>query len=334
MSDSYLGRFPATRMRRNRRYDWSRRLVSENRLTVDDLIWPVFIHEGQNLREAVPSMPGVDRLSIDLLVDAVGEAVELGIPAVALFPATDPSKKTPEAEEALNSDNLVCRAVRAVKQAHGEKIGIVCDVALDPYSSHGQDGLVRDGYVVNDETVAALQQQAVIQAQAGCDVIAPSDMMDGRVGAIRTALDDAGLPNVLIMSYAAKYASAFYGPFRDAVGSSANLGSGDKKTYQMDPANGDESLREVALDLAEGADMVMVKPGMPYLDIVYRVKEAFGAPTYAYQVSGEYATLSAASQRGWVDHDRTMLESLLSFKRAGADGILTYFAVEAARLLR
>jgi porphobilinogen synthase len=334
MSDSYLSRFPATRMRRNRRYDWSRRLVSEHHLTVDDLIWPVFIHEGQNLREAVPSMPGVDRLSIDLLVDAVGEAVELGIPAVALFPATDPSKKTPEAEEALNSDNLVCRAVRAVKQSHGEKIGIVCDVALDPYSSHGQDGLVRDGYVVNDETVAALQQQAVIQAQAGCDVIAPSDMMDGRVGAIREALDDAGLPDVLIMSYAAKYASAFYGPFRDAVGSSANLGSGDKKTYQMDPANGDESLREVALDLAEGADMVMVKPGMPYLDIVYRVKEAFGAPTYAYQVSGEYAMLSAASQHDWVDHNRTMLESLLSFKRAGADGILTYFALEAARLLR
>ncbi len=320
-------------MRRNRRYDWSRRLVSENHLTVDDLIWPVFIHEGQNLREAVPSMPGVDRLSIDLLIDAVGEAVELGVPAVALFPATDPSKKTPEAEEALNADNLVCRAVRAIKQAHGEKIGVVCDVALDPYSSHGQDGLVRDGYVVNDETVEALQQQAVIQAQAGCDVIAPSDMMDGRVGAIRQALDDAGLPNTLIMSYAAKYASAFYGPFRDAVGSSANLGSGDKKTYQMDPANGDESLREVALDLAEGADMVMVKPGMPYLDIVHRVKETFGAPTYAYQVSGEYAMLTAASQNGWVDHNRTVLESLLSFKRAGADGILTYFAIEAARLL-
>jgi len=333
MTESNLGRFPATRMRRNRRYDWSRRLVSENHLTVDDLIWPVFIHEGQNLREAVPSMPGVDRLSIDLLIDAVGEAVALGIPAVALFPATDPSKKTPEAEEALNADNLVCRAVRAIKQAHGEKIGVVCDVALDPYSSHGQDGLVRDGYVVNDETVEALQQQAVIQAQAGCDVIAPSDMMDGRVGAIRQALDDAGLPNTLIMSYAAKYASAFYGPFRDAVGSSANLGSGDKKTYQMDPANGDESLREVALDLAEGADMVMVKPGMPYLDIVHRVKETFGAPTYAYQVSGEYAMLTAASQNGWVDHNRTVLESLLSFKRAGADGILTYFAIEAARLL-
>lgn len=333
MTESNLGRFPATRMRRNRRYDWSRRLVSENHLTVDDLIWPVFIHEGQNLREAVPSMPGVDRLSIDLLIDAVGEAVALGIPAVALFPATDPSKKTPEAEEALNADNLVCRAVRAIKQAHGEKIGVVCDVALDPYSSHGQDGLVRDGYVVNDETVEALQQQAVIQAQAGCDVIAPSDMMDGRVGAIRQALDDAGLPNTLIMSYAAKYASAFYGPFRDAVGSSANLGSGDKKTYQMDSANGDESLREVALDLAEGADMVMVKPGMPYLDIVHRVKETFGAPTYAYQVSGEYAMLTAASQNGWVDHNRTVLESLLSFKRAGADGILTYFAIEAARLL-
>ncbi len=328
------GQFPSTRMRRNRRYDWSRRLVSEQHLTVNDLIWPVFIHEGQNTREAVPSMPGVERLTIDLLTDAVGEAADLGIPAVALFPATDPSKKTPDAEEAVNPDNLVCRAVRAVKQDHGDRIGVICDVALDPYSSHGQDGLVRDGYVVNDETVEVLGRQAIVQAQAGCDVIAPSDMMDGRIGAVRRALDNAGLDHVLIMSYAAKYASAFYGPFRDAVGSSANLGSGDKKTYQMDPANGDEALREVALDLAEGADMVMVKPGMPYLDIVHRVKAAFGAPTYAYQVSGEYAMLAAASQQGWVDHDRTMLESLLAFKRAGADGILTYFAVEAARLLR
>jgi porphobilinogen synthase len=334
MSDSHLGRFPNTRLRRNRRYDWSRRLVGEQHLTVDDLIWPVFIHEGQNTREAVPSMPGVKRLSIDLLTDAVGEAADLGIPAVALFPATDPSKKTPDAEEAVNPHNLICRAVRAVKQIHGDRIGVICDVALDPYSSHGQDGLVRDGYVVNDATVEVLRQQAIVQAQAGCDMIAPSDMMDGRIGAIREALDGAGLHQVLIMSYAAKYASAFYGPFRDAVGSSANLGSGDKKTYQMDPANGDEALREVALDLAEGADMVMVKPGMPYLDIVHRVKAAFGAPTYAYQVSGEYAMLCAASQQGWVDHDRTMLESLLAFKRAGADGILTYFAVQAARLLR
>jgi porphobilinogen synthase len=308
-------------------------LVRENTLTVDDLIWPVFIHDGQNLREAVPSMPGVERLSIDLLVEAVDTARQLGIPAVALFPATDPSHKTDDAAEAYNPNNLVCRAAQAVKQSHGNDIGILCDVALDPYSSHGQDGLVRDGYVVNDETLAALCRQAVVQAAAGCDIIAPSDMMDGRVGAIRQALDEAGFQHVQIMAYAAKYASAYYGPFRDAVGSSGSLGSGDKKTYQMDPANGDEALREVALDLQEGADMVMVKPGQPYLDIVRRVKETFGAPTFAYQVSGEFAMMSAACQRGWLDRDRVVLESLTGFKRAGADGVLTYWAIEAAKLL-
>ncbi|HAY82113.1 MAG TPA: porphobilinogen synthase [Planctomycetaceae bacterium] len=323
--------YPNTRMRRNRRHEWSRRLVRENQLSPADLIWPIFVREGENEREPVPSMPGVERLTVDLAVEAVGSAKQLGIPAVALFPATDPALKTPDAEEALNPENLVCRAVQAVKQVHGDGIGIICDVALDPYSSHGQDGLVRDGYVVNDETVEALCQQSIIQAQAGCDVIAPSDMMDGRIGAIRRALDETGYEKVAIMSYAAKYASAFYGPFRDAVGSSGNLGSGDKKTYQMDPANTDESLREVALDLEEGADMVMVKPGMPYLDIVRRVKEAFAAPTFVYQVSGEYAMLQAAAANGWLDGERTMMESLLAFKRAGADGILTYFAVEAAK---
>ncbi|MCG8583913.1 MAG: porphobilinogen synthase [Pirellulales bacterium] len=329
-----FGSYPNTRLRRLRRHDWSRRMITEHRLTADDLIWPLFVHEGENRREAVASMPGVERLSIDLAVEAVGEAGALGIPAVALFPATDPSLKTPDAEEAVNDDNLVCRAVRAVKETHGEAIGVICDVALDPYSSHGQDGLVRDGYVVNDETVDVLCQQAIVQAKAGCDVIAPSDMMDGRIGAIRKALDDAGFEHVLLLSYAAKYASAFYGPFRDAVGSSANLGSGDKKTYQMEPANTDEAIREVALDVAEGADMVMVKPGMPYLDIVRRVKDTFGMPTFAYQVSGEYAMLSAAIQNDWLDRDRAILESLLAFKRAGADGVLTYFAIEAAKLLK
>ncbi len=325
--------YPGTRLRRPRREDWSRRLVRESVLTVDDLIWPLFVCEGSQQREPIPSMPGVERLSIDLLVEAVGEAVSLGIPAVALFPATDPKLKTPECEEAVNADNLVCRAVRAAKEAHAGSIGIICDVALDPYSSHGQDGLVRDGYVVNDETVDMLCQQALVQAKAGCDVIAPSDMMDGRVGAIRKALDEANFEDVQIMAYAAKYASAFYGPFRDAVGSSANLGSGDKRTYQMDPANSDEAIREVALDISEGADMVMVKPGMPYLDIVRRVKDAFQVPTFAYQVSGEYAMLAAAADKGWLDRDQTMLESLLAFKRAGADGILTYFARDAAKLL-
>ena len=327
------GSFPTTRMRRNRRHAWSRNLVRENHLTVNDLIWPVFIHDGDNRRESVPSMPGVDRVSVDLLIDAVGSAVSLGIPTIALFPATDVSLKTPDAEEAYNPDNLVCRAVREVKKAHGDNIGVLCDVALDPYSSHGQDGLVRDGYVVNDETVHVLCKQAVVQAEAGCDIIAPSDMMDGRIGAIRRTLDESGFTHVQIMSYAAKYASAYYGPFRDAVGSSVNLGSGDKKTYQMDPANSDEAIREVALDLNEGADMVMVKPGMPYLDIVRRVKDEFAAPTFVYQVSGEYAMICAATERGWLDREHAMLESLMAFKRAGADGVLTYFAVEAARLI-
>jgi porphobilinogen synthase len=308
-------------------------LVAENQLSVDDLIWPVFVHEGDNLRTAVPSMPGVERLSVDLLVEAVAGAAELGIPAIAIFPMTDPAKKTPEADEAFNPDNLVCRSVRAIKDAKID-IGIVCDVALDPYTSHGQDGLVRDGYVVNDESLEALCKQSLVQAEAGCDVIAPSDMMDGRIGAIRGALDNAGFDDVLILSYAAKYASAFYGPFRDAVGSGSNLGTGDKRTYQMNPANGDEAIREVALDVAEGADMVMVKPGMPYLDIVHRVKETFGLPTYAYQVSGEYAMLCGAAERGWLDRERVMFESLLGFKRAGADGVLTYFAVDVARALK
>jgi porphobilinogen synthase len=278
-------------------------------------------------------MPGVERLTIDRLVDAAGMAQVLGIPVLAIFPATDPAKKSPDGDEATNPDNLVCRAVQAIKEKVSN-LGVLCDVALDPYTSHGQDGLVQDGYVVNDETVEVLCRQAVIQAQAGCDIIAPSDMMDGRVGAIRRALDDAGYAHVQIMAYAAKYASAFYGPFRDAVGSSANLGVGDKRTYQMDPANGDEALREVGLDIAEGADMVMVKPGMPYLDIVHRVKETFQVPTFAYQVSGEYAMLCAAAQNGWLDRTRVMMESLLAFKRAGADGVLTYFAADVARLLR
>ena len=326
------GDFPGTRLRRNRRDQWSRRLVAENSLTTADLIWPVFVTEGSNSRAEVASMPGVYRLSIDLLVQAVGEAKALGIPAVALFPQTDPATKTPDAREAYNPDNLICRAVRAIKDSYPD-MGVVCDVALDPFNSDGHDGLVVDGYVVNDESVEALCRQAVVQAQAGCDIIAPSDMMDGRIGAIRKALDDAGYDDVRIMSYAAKYASAFYGPFRDAIGSSGNLKGGDKKTYQMDPANSDEALREVALDLKEGADMVMVKPGMPYLDIVRRVSETFAVPTFAYQVSGEYAMLKGAINNGWLDNDKTILESLLAFKRAGADGILTYFAVEAAKLL-
>ena len=320
-------------MRRVRRQDWSRRLVRENQLTVDDLIWPVFVQDGQNRRVPIASMPGVERLSVDLIVEAVARAAELKIPAVAVFPATDPSLKTEAAMEALNPENLVCRAVRAIKAAKLD-IGLICDVALDPYTSHGQDGLVRDGYVVNDETLEMLCRQAVVQAEAGCDIIAPSDMMDGRVAAVRRALDAAGFSQVQILAYAAKYASAFYGPFRDAVGSATSLGQGDKRTYQMDPANGDEALREVALDIAEGADLVMVKPGMPYLDIVSRVKATFGVPTFAYQVSGEYAMLVAAAQNGWLDRTKAMLESLLSFKRAGADGVLTYFAIEAAEHLR
>ncbi|MEO1058293.1 MAG: porphobilinogen synthase [Actinomycetota bacterium] len=328
------GQFPAVRLRRTRRFGWTRALVGEQRLHPSDLIWPVFVHGGTDAHVPVPSMPGVVRYSLDAVVDAVGAAVELGIPAVAVFPATEPEKKTPLAEEAVNPDNLVCQALRRLTDAFGSEIGLIADVALDPYSSHGQDGLVRDGYVVNDETLEVLCQQAVVQAEAGCDVAAPSDMMDGRVGAIRQALDAAGRDDVLIMSYAAKYASAFYGPFRDAVGSSSNLGSGDKNTYQMSPANGDEAIREVALDIQEGADMVMVKPGMPYLDVVQRVSSTFQLPTFAYQVSGEYAMLAGAADHGWLDRDRVMLESLMSFKRAGAAGVLTYFAVDAAALLR
>jgi len=327
-----LGSYPTTRMRRNRRDDWTRRLVAESRLSVDDLIWPVFVRDGDRAREPVPSLPGVDRLSIAQLVADVGEAKSLGIPLVAVFPVVDPSLKTDGAEEAYNPDNLVCRAVAAAKAAHPD-IGIMCDVALDPFTSHGHDGLLRDGYIVNDETVDVLCRQAIVQARAGCDVIAPSDMMDGRVGAIRAALDAEGLDRVRIMSYAAKYASALYGPFRDAVGSAPNLAGGDKKTYQMDPANTDEALREVALDIAEGADMVMVKPGLFYLDVLRRVKDAFGMPTCAYQVSGEYAMLKGAGERGWVDGERVMDEALLAFKRAGADGILTYAALETARKL-
>ncbi len=323
---------PVARPRRLRRSPWIRSLVSENALSTSDLIWPVFVREGSGIREPVTSMPGVERLSIDLLLIAAREAVDLGIPALALFPVTPSERKTPDGVEALNPENLACRAIRALKQ-EVPSLGLICDVALDPYTSHGQDGLVRDGIVVNDPTVEVLCKQAVTQARAGCDVIAPSDMMDGRIGAIRKSLDLAGFDQVAILSYAAKYASAFYGPFRDAVGSATNLGSADKKTYQMDPANSDEALREVALDLAEGADMVMVKPGMPYLDIVTRVKQRFGVPTFAYQVSGEYAMISAAARNGWLNHDMAVLESLLAFKRAGADGILTYFAPTVARLL-
>ena len=329
-----VGRFPTVRMRRNRRHRWTREMVAEQHLTAKDFIWPVFVHGGPEREVSVPSMPGVVRYSLDAVVDAVGHAVELGIPAIAIFPATDPSKKTPLAEEALNPDNLVCQALRSLKQAFGNDVGLLADVALDPYSSHGQDGIVRDGYVVNDETLEILCRQAVVQAEAGCDITAPSDMMDGRIGAIRGALDAEGRDDVMIMAYAAKYASAFYGPFRDAVGSSANLGQGDKKTYQMNPANGDEALREVALDLQEGADMVMVKPGMPYLDIVQRVSSTFQVPTFAYQVSGEYSMLAGAADNGWLERENVVLESLMSFKRAGATGILTYFAVEAAAALR
>ena len=324
--------FPSQRPRRLRQAPWLRNLVQEHRLHVSDLIWPIFVQEGDQLASPIESMPGVERLTIDLAIQKAQEAQQLGIPAIAIFPATPPTLKTPEAEEALTPENLACRAVRAVK-AEAPNIGIICDVALDPYSSHGQDGLVRNGIVVNDETVEVLCRQAVVQAEAGCDVIAPSDMMDGRVGAIRKALDSAGFEQVSILASAAKYASAFYGPFRDAVGSAANLGSGDKKTYQMNPSNTQEALQEVALDIQEGADMVMVKPGMPYLDIVQRVKATLEVPTFAYQVSGEYAMLSAAAEKGWLNREQVMMESLLAFKRAGADGILTYFALEVARSL-
>jgi porphobilinogen synthase len=326
--------FPKTRLRRNRRDGWSRRLVAEHRLDVADLIWPVFVLEGEDRREPVPSMPGVERRSIDRLLPALGEAAGLGIPAIALFPVTPPERKSADGAEATNPDNLICRAVRAVKAALPE-LGVICDVALDPYTTHGHDGLIDDdGHVLNDRTLAVLVRQALVQAEAGCDVIAPSDMMDGRIGAIRKALDETGLQQTRIMAYAAKYASSFYGPFRDAVGSSVALGQRGKETYQMDPANSDEALREVALDLAEGADMVMVKPGMPYLDVLRRVKDAFAVPTFAYQVSGEYAMLKAAAERGWLDGERAMREALLGCKRAGADGILTYAALDVARALK
>ena len=308
-------------------------MVAETRLAPSDLIWPLFVHEKEE-SEPVAAMPGVDRLPIAGIVKAAAEAKALGIPAIALFPVIDPRHKSVDGSHALDSENLTCRTVQAVRAETGDAVGIICDVALDPYSSHGQDGIVRDGYVANDETLDVLCRQAVVQAEAGCDIAAPSDMMDGRIGAIRAALDAEGRDDVMIMAYAAKYASAFYGPFRDAVGSSANLGQGDKKTYQMNPANGDEALREVALDLQEGADMVMVKPGMPYLDIVQRVSSTFQVPTFAYQVSGEYSMLAGAADNGWLAREDVVLESLMSFKRAGATGILTYFAVEAAAALR
>ena len=327
-----VGRFPTTRMRRNRRDAWTRRLVSEHRLSVDDLIWPIFVTEGSRRTEEVASMPGVVRVSRDRLAEHVEGAVRLGIPAVAVFPATPPGKKDAEGSEATNPDNLICSAARLLKREFPE-LGLIGDVALDPYTDHGHDGVIRDGYVANDKTLAVLTRQAVVQAVAGIDVIAPSDMMDGRVGAIRAALDAEGLIHTRIMSYAAKYASAFYGPFREAVGSSGAL-RGDKKTYQMDPANAEEALREVELDLQEGADMVMVKPGLPYLDVIHRVRERFGAPTFAYQVSGEYAMIMGAIRNGWLDHDRTIMESLTALKRAGCNGVLTYFAPVAAKLLR
>lgn len=329
--------FPATRMRRMRRDDFSRRLMREHRLSADDLIYPVFVLDGEDRLEAVPSMPGVERVSIDRLLKVAGEAVELGVPALALFPVIDAAGKTPDAEEAWNPDGLVPRTVRALKAAYPE-LGIITDVALDPYTSHGQDGLIDPadprGYVMNDETLEALAKQALCHARAGADVVAPSDMMDGRVARIRSALDAERFIHTRILAYSAKYASSFYGPFRDAVGSAGNLGKGDKHTYQMDPANSDEALREVALDIAEGADMFMVKPGMPYLDIVRRVKHELQVPTYVYQVSGEYAMLKAAAANGWLNERACVLEALLSFKRAGADGILTYFALDAARWLR
>jgi porphobilinogen synthase len=329
-----LGQFPSVRMRRMRRDDFSRRLMRENALTVDDLIYPVFVLDGSQRREAVASMPGVERLSIDLLLPVADECVRLGIPVMALFPVIDGSLKSPDGREATNADGLVPRAVRELKQRFPE-LGVMTDVALDPFTTHGQDGLIDDsGYVLNDETIDVLVRQSLVQAGAGVDIVAPSDMMDGRIGAIRQALEAAGHIHTRIMAYSAKYASAFYGPFRDAVGSSGNLGKSNKMVYQMDPANTDEALWEVGLDLAEGADMVMVKPGMPYLDIVRRVKDEYKAPTFVYQVSGEYAMLMAAARNGWLDEKKVILESLLAFKRAGADGVLTYFALQVARWLR
>ena len=331
--EGFPGRFPATRLRRNRRHAWLRSLVAETRLFPENLIWPLFVHDRAE-PEAVAAMPGVSRLSIDGVVDAAAEARSLGIPAIALFPVIDPSLKTEDGSHAVDPDNLVCRCVRALRHAHGNEIGIICDVALDPYTRHGHDGLLEDGQILNDATVDVLARQAVTLAAAGCQVVAPSDMMDGRVGAIRAALDKHGHEQVAILSYAAKFASAFYGPFRSAVGSAANLGSADKKTYQMSPANSDEGLREVALDIAEGADMVMVKPAMTALDVIYRVKTSFGMPTFAYQVSGEYAMIHAAAAAGMLDLEAAMLESLLSIRRAGADAVLSYFAPVAAALLK
>ena len=326
--------FPAHRPRRMRRDDWSRRLMRENHLSADDLIYPVFLLEGKGKSEAVASMPGVNRISLDLLFNVAQECVDLRIPVLALFPVIDPALKTPDGKEAYNPNGLVPNAVRELKKRF-PNLGIMTDVALDPYTSHGQDGVLDDhGRILNDETSAILVQQAITQAEAGVDIVAPSDMMDGRIGKIREALEQKKLIHTRIMAYSAKYASAFYGPFRDAVGSAKNLGKADKKTYQMDFANTDEALREVAMDISEGADMVMVKPGMPYLDIVRRVKEEFNYPTFAYQVSGEYAMLKAAAQNGWLDHDAVMMESLMAFKRAGSDGVLTYFALEAARLIK
>ncbi len=327
------GEYPVTRMRRNRMKAFSRRLVAENRINIDDLIWPLFVIEGENKNEAVASMPGISRWSIDNILEQAGNALSLGIPAIAIFPSIDPVKKDAAGSLACDGDNLVCRAVAAVRASYPD-LGIICDVALDPFTDHGHDGLFVEGRILNDETIAILCEQAVHQARAGCDIIAPSDMMDGRVSAIRTALDAAGHQDVQIMAYAAKYASAFYGPFREAVNASSKLGIGGKSSYQMDPANGNEALHEIALDLAEGADIVMVKPGMPYLDILHRAKTEFGVPCVAFQVSGEYAMLCGAAQSGWLDRDQVMLESMLAFKRAGADAVLTYFAPDIAKILQ
>jgi porphobilinogen synthase len=334
MSSIITGQYPATRMRRMRRDPFSRALMRENTVTASDLIYPVFILDGENQRQQVASMPDVERVSVDLLMGVAEECVALGIPVLALFPVIDASLKTYDGVEATNPDGLVPRAVRRLKQQFPQ-LGILTDVALDPYTTHGQDGLPDEtGYIVNEKTIAMLTRQALAQAEAGVDIVAPSDMMDGRMGVIRNALEEKGFIHTRLMAYSAKYASAFYGPFRDAVGSAANLGKADKNTYQMDPANIDEALREVALDLAEGADMVMVKPGMPYLDVVRRVKDEFKVPTFAYQVSGEYAMLKAAALNGWLDHDKVMMESMMAFKRAGADGVLTYFALDVARKLK
>ncbi|MHA7116946.1 porphobilinogen synthase [Pseudomonas promysalinigenes] len=326
-----LGSYPAVRLRRNRADDWTRRLVAENTLSVNDLIWPIFLKDGTGLNEPVSSMPGQLRVSLNELIDHVGRAVELGIPAIALFPATSPERKDSEGSEGLNPENLVCKAARLLNSTF-PTLGLIGDVALDPYTDHGHDGVLRKGLVANDESLELLARQAIVQAQAGIDTLAPSDMMDGRIGVLRSALDAADLKDVRLMSYAAKYASGFYGPFRDALGSSGAL-NGDKRTYQMDPANSDEALREVALDLQEGADMVMVKPGMPYLDIIQRVKATFSVPTFAYQVSGEYSMIKGAIDHGWLDPDKVILESLMAFKRAGCSGVLTYFAIEAAQRL-